>query len=147
MFSGSYSNSIDEKNRVIVPVKHREELGPRVVVTRGVDQCLNIFTPAAWDEYRREYIENNRKSKQDTRRLIRFLVGQAHDLPVDRQGRINLPKNLVEYAGIEKEIVFVGCIDSIELWSKEILDDEMSPSSFNPRELMESLDASYDPEK
>jgi MraZ protein len=147
VFSGNHSNNIDDQNRVIIPVKQRQELGERVIVTRGVDRCLNIFTPEAWDDYRAEYIENNRKSKKDVRRLVRFLVGYSHELTIDRQGRINIPQDLIDYAGFEKEVLFVGCIDFIELWSKQIWDEEMDPSSFDPDELMESLETANATEK
>ena len=141
VLSGNYVGVIDDKSRVTIPAKLRMEIGERVVLTRGVDKCISIFTPEAFEDYKADYIENNRKSRKSARRLIRFLVGFSHTLVIDKQGRVILPQDLIDYAGIEKEIVCVGCIDTIELWSKHGWDAEMSPESFDPDELMESLEA------
>ena len=140
MYTGSYSNSIDVKGRVIIPTKLRYSLGERIWLVRGIDRCLYIFTQKEWDDYTGTYINNRSMTDARARKLQRFTLGGSHELEIDRQGRINLPQNLIDYAGIEKDVVFVGCPNRIEVWSAIELDKNMSLENLDPDELMRGMD-------
>ena len=118
MFMGTTHNSIDEKNRVIVPARLRAELGNRCVLTKGLDACLNIYTMADWDR-QMEKITRLPESDPKVRAFIRHFCGNAAECELDKQGRIVIPKDLIQYADIEREIVIVGCYNYAEIWAEE----------------------------
>ena len=136
MLTGSFNNSIDVKGRVIIPTRLRYSLGERIWLSKGIDPCLYIMTPNEWDDYTKQYINNLSMTDPEARRLQRFIHGGSHELEIDRQGRINLPQNLIDYAGIEKDVVFIGCPNRIEVWSAEANEKDMSPENMNPDKLM-----------
>jgi len=136
MLTGSYFNTIDVKGRVIIPTKLRYELGERVWLVKSTDPCLYIFTPKEWDDYTNQYINNRSMTDPKARKLQRFTLGSSYELEIDRQGRINIPQNLIDYAGIEKDVVLIGCSNRIEVWSAEANEEDMSPENLYPDELM-----------
>jgi MraZ protein len=119
MFMGTYYNSIDAKNRVIVPSKHRDELGGRCVLTKGLDTCLYIYTMSDWEKQLTK-IEQLPESDPEIRAFIRSFFGSATECEFDKQGRIVIPAPLISYARITKELVTVGAMKKIEIWSKEL---------------------------
>ena len=119
MFTGSYTGNIDDKGRVVIPMKLRLSLGERICICKGVDGCLNVFTQDAWNEYKDSYISNRTHEDEKARRLHRLVFGGAQELEIDRQGRINLPLELKEFAKIKKDVTVIGCGNFIEIWSAE----------------------------
>lgn len=119
MFMGTNYNSIDEKNRMIVPSKLRNELGTRCVLTKGLDRCLYIYTAEAWSK-KIEKVEKLPESDPKVRAFIRHFFGNAVECEFDKQGRISVPFELKSYAGIEKELVTIGAMDKIEVWAKSV---------------------------
>jgi MraZ protein len=117
MFMGEYNHSIDAKGRIIVPAKFREELGEEFVVTLGLDGCLFLYPNAEWEEFviQLKQLPGNRQARQ----LQRYFLAGAVNCEVDKQGRILIPAKLREHAKLEKEVVFVGVLGKIEIWSKE----------------------------
>ena len=136
MFTGSYYNTIDSKGRALIPVKFRYSLGERVRLVRGVDACLYVFTQETWAAFEQKYINNLDLTDENARELQRFLLGGEHELEVDKVGRINLPKDSALYAGLDKEVAFVGCGDRVELWDAEIYLNKMKPGNLDPSKLM-----------
>ncbi len=118
MFMGEYSHSIDAKGRLIVPSKFREQLGNEFVVTKGLDGCLFVYSNAEWQRIEENLREKPLTSK-DARMFVRFFFAGAASCEVDKQGRILLPANLREYAGIERDVVSLGVYSRVEIWSKE----------------------------
>mgnify|MGYP001007731096 CR=1 FL=1 len=118
MFMGEYQHGLDTKGRLIIPAKFREELGEGAIITRGLDNCLFLFPQEEWS-----ILENKLKAlpltKHDARQFVRFLFSGATECEMDKQGRINLPTNLREFAEIEKDAVVIGVSSRIEIWSKE----------------------------
>ena len=122
MFYGEYGHTIDRKGRLIIPAKFREVFKEHYVekfyVTRGLDQCLFVFTE---DEWRTQ--ENKFKSmsftKAEARKFNRLYFSGACDVTCDKQGRILLPQYLKDYAGIKREVVIVGISNRIEIWAKD----------------------------
>ena len=115
---GEYNLYIDAKGRLIVPSKFREQLGSEFVVTKGLDGCLFVYSHEEWQRIEESLREKPLTSK-DARKFLRFFFAGAATCEVDKQGRINLPANLREYAGIDKEVVSVGVFSRVEIWSKE----------------------------
>ncbi len=114
---GEYDHSIDTKGRIIVPAKFRESLGEEFVVTQGLDGCLFVYPNSEWDNFVTEL--KNLPGNKEARQLQRYFMAGAANLDVDKQGRILIPSKLREAAGLEKDVVFVGVLSKIEIWSKE----------------------------
>jgi len=114
---GEYDHSIDTKGRIIVPAKFRESLGEEFVVTQGLDGCLFVYPNSEWDNFVTEL--KNLPGNKEARQLQRYFMAGAANLDVDKQGRILIPSKLRESAGLEKDVVFVGVLSKIEIWSKE----------------------------
>lgn len=121
MFMGTYYNSIDSKNRLIVPSKHRNRLAGKCVLTKGLDMCLYIYSMEEWDKLT-DKISELPESDPKVRKYIREHYANAVECEFDRQGRIVIPQQLIEYARIEKELVTMGAMKKIEIWSKEVWD-------------------------
>jgi MraZ protein len=115
MFLGEFSHSIDDKGRLTLPAKFRPELGQGVVVTRGVDKCLFIFTV---EEFQRlaERIGELPMTQAEGREFSRHFFSGALDVEVDKQGRILIPQNLRDYAGLDGEAIVTGVNKRIEVW-------------------------------
>lgn len=117
MFMGEYNHTIDAKGRIIVPSKFRESLGDEFVVTGGLDGCLFVYPNDEWMEFIAQL--KNLPGSKEARQLQRYFLAGAANCEVDKQGRILIPNKLRESAALEKEIVFVGVLNKIEIWSKE----------------------------
>jgi MraZ protein len=144
MFMGEYQHNIDEKGRLIIPAKFRDGLGASFVATRGLDQCLFVYPNQEWS-----LLEQKLKSlslmKSDARLFNRFLFSGATECELDKQGRVNLPRNLIDHAKLDKDCVIIGVSSRVEIWSKEVWTDysRQSEESFN--EIAEKLvDFSFD---
>lgn len=118
MFSGEYQHSLDNKNRMIVPSKLREELGSKFVITKGLDGCLYAYPQEEWHKLE-EKLKTLPLTNKDARAFVRFFFSGACEIEIDKQGRGLIPQNLKEYAGIEKDIVSIGVLSRVEIWSKE----------------------------
>lgn len=138
MFMGTSYNSIDEKNRVIVPAKLRAGLGKSCVVTRGLDLCLYIYTLEDWEK-QTEKISKLPESDPKVRAFIRHFCGNAQECEFDKQGRINIPQELKNYAGIEKELVTMGAMSKIEIWAKEVWEAPDNTSKMDTEDFAQAL--------
>lgn len=116
MLIGEYKHNTDAKGRIIMPAKFREELGTTFILTRGLDGCLFGYPMEQW-AILQEKLKQLPLSKKDARSFVRFFYSAAVEAEIDKQGRINIPNNLLEYAKIEKECRIVGVSDRIEIWS------------------------------
>ena len=118
MFMGEYHHNIDEKGRLIIPAKFREELGNRFIVTRGLEKCLYVYSEPEWNNIVAK-IKTLPFTKKDVRTFVRSFFSGATECEFDRQGRINITSPLVSYADIKKECVVIGANDRLEIWSEE----------------------------
>lgn len=139
MFIGEYKHTMDEKNRVIMPVKFREDLGEVFYITKGFDECLFVFDSKEWENFRLK-LAGNALKKKDYRKLQRIFIASANECTLDKQGRVLISPPLREYAGIEKEMIIIGVSNRVELWSKEKWDDYNNDDDFDLSELAEQLD-------
>lgn len=113
MLIGEYQHTIDQKGRVIVPARFREDLGDSFYVTKGLDGCLFVLSPGEWTRLQ-ERVSAMPISK--ARGLQRFFFSGAVEAQPDRQGRVLLPQTLRDYAGLDKDVTFIGASSRAEIW-------------------------------
>jgi len=138
MFIGEYQHTLDAKNRVIMPSKFREKLGESFVMTKGLDNCLFIYSSKEWS-----VVEDKLKSlpmtHKDARAFVRFFFAGACECELDKQGRILMPNNLKEYARIDKELVIIGVSTRIEIWSREEWNKFNSDANISYEDVAEKM--------
>lgn len=138
MFIGEYHHSIDDKGRLIIPSKFRDELGERFIVTRGIENCLFVYSEDSWTKIVNK-LETLPFTKKDARQFIRFFLSGASEAEFDKQGRINITSPLISYANINKECVIIGTGDRLEIWSKESWDDFFTSAKDSMSDIAENL--------
>jgi len=125
MFLGEYAHTIDDKGRLTIPARFRDELESGVVITRGLDGCLWAFGRDEW-EVLAEKIAQLPTTNPAARNFSRLMFGSAIDSIPDRQGRILLTQNLRDYAGIQNETTIVGMKNRLEIWNPTAWDTLMA---------------------
>ena len=138
MFMGEYHHSIDEKGRLIIPSKFRSELGETFVVTRGLENCLFVYSLTEWEKIVNK-LKNLPFTKKDARNFTRFFLSGATTLEFDKQGRINISSPLATYANLEKECVIVGVNDRLEIWSLDSWNKFFEDNQENLSDMAENL--------
>ena len=138
MFTGEYQHTLDGKGRVIIPSKLRDGLGDRFIITRGLDQCLFVYPNSEWVRLEQK-LKQLPFTKSDSRAFTRLFFSGAMEVEADKQGRILIPNNLREYAGIEKEVMFIGVSNRVEVWSEESWKNYFGEANENYEELAEKL--------
>lgn len=118
MFIGEYTNKIDEKGRVAVPVKFRAKLSSGAVVTRGLDNCLFLYSREEWEKLAQK-LAGLPLSQASARAFARLMLAGAMDVNMDKQGRVVLPGYLRTFASIAKSAVVAGLFNRIEIWNEE----------------------------
>ncbi|MCF8010640.1 MAG: division/cell wall cluster transcriptional repressor MraZ [Clostridiales bacterium] len=118
MFLGEHQHIVDKKGRLIIPSSFREGLGEKFILTKGLDTCLFIYPMDEW-----KILEQKMRAlpmtRSDARAFTRFFFSGAAECEIDKQGRILVPANLREYAGIEKDVVVIGVSFRVEIWNRE----------------------------
>lgn len=113
MLIGEYSHTLDQKGRINFPVRLRDDLGEQFVITKGLDTCLSVYPMEEW----RRLEEKLRELPRAKSRVVqRFIFAGAVEVMPDKQGRIVIPSNLRDYAGIERDVVIIGASDRVEIW-------------------------------
>ena len=118
MFIGEYEHSVDAKGRVIMPVKLREDIGEKFIVTKGLDGCLFAYSLSEWTNFE-EKLKTLPLTNKNARDFVRFFLSGAVECEIDKQGRFLIPNNLRTYATLEKEIIIIGVGTRIEIWNRE----------------------------
>ncbi|MDO4477952.1 MAG: division/cell wall cluster transcriptional repressor MraZ [Lachnospiraceae bacterium] len=119
MFLHTYEHSIDAKGRLIIPAKYRDDIdGKPVVVTRGWDANLVVYTMDAWEEYVKSWLELP-GSDPKVRKYRRFIATNAEQCELDKQGRILISQTLRDHAGLDKDVIISGNLTNFEIWSPE----------------------------
>jgi len=117
MFIGEYHHTIDDKGRLTIPSKLRDELGNSFILTRGLDGCLFIYPSNEWANVVNKYKEL--PNIKEARNFMRFLLSGATVCEFDKHGRINITSPLLSYASLTKDCIIIGVNDRLEVWSKE----------------------------
>lgn len=138
LFQGGSTIAVDDKGRVIIPMRLRASLGERFTMTRGFDHCVFVFPSDRWAELAQRF-EQGATFEVRKVRLGQFLFGAATEVTTDNQGRVAIPQDLREWAGIEpsSEVVIMGCANHVEIWSKHRFDQLMNETLSNSAELMQ----------
>jgi len=138
MFIGEYSHTIDEKNRLAIPSKFRNELKNGAVVTRGLDDCLFLYTKKSWNELA-EKLAKLPISQAGSRAFSRLMLAGAMDVVLDKQGRINLPDYLKKYASVKKKVIITGLYNRLEIWDQDNWEKYKSGTEKNSGDIAEAL--------
>ena len=139
MFFGEFEYKIDDKGRVPVPPRFRRELKDGIVLTPGVEQCITVYPASEWKKVA-ETLTTGSLSNSKLRKLYRAVFATAFSLALDGQGRITLPALLREHAGIEDEVVIAGTHKYLEIWNKELWEEEKTVSQEQAWQIIESLE-------
>jgi MraZ protein len=138
MLLGEHDHSLDDKNRLTLPAKLREQLGDAVVVTRGMEGCLNVYAASAWQDLAGRVSAIDPLSR-DGRELRRFFFTGAVSGELDKQGRMVLPASLLESVGIEREVTVAGMYDHLEVWDRAKWRDHMRDVEGRAEDVAERL--------
>lgn len=138
MFMGEYHHTIDDKGRLIIPSKFRTELGESFVITRGLENCLFVYSLVEWNKI----VDKLKKlpfTKKDARNFTRFFLSGATITELDKQGRANIQTSLIDYASLEKDCVVIGVNDRLEIWSKDKWEEFFNANSNQLSDIAENL--------
>ena len=118
MFMGEFHHNLDEKNRLIIPSKFRDELGNKFVVTRGLEECLFVYSLTEWNKIV-EKLRSLPFTNKDARTFMRMFLSGATECELDPNGRILLPANLISYCSLTKEAIILGVNERLEIWAND----------------------------
>jgi MraZ protein len=118
MYVGTYKHTIDDKGRIFIPARFRVQESQKFFVTHWLDKCLAVFPKEEWEKWQARISDLN-PLKTDGRAFNRIFFSGASEAISDRQGRINLPQHLIDFAGLGKEAMVIGVSDRFEIWSPE----------------------------
>jgi len=137
MFMGEYHYTIDDKSRLTIPSKLREELKDNFVITRGLDKCLFIYSKEEWENIIKKYREL--PNTKDARNFMRFFLSGASLCEFDKQGRVKIEKPLIEYANLKKDCVIIGVNDRLEIWDKDTWEGFINNNLDNLSDIADNL--------
>ncbi|HMO78775.1 MAG TPA: division/cell wall cluster transcriptional repressor MraZ [Candidatus Paceibacterota bacterium] len=117
MLIGEYKHTLDDKKRISLPIKFRKEVGKKIIVTRGLDRCLFVYSLAEWQKISKKIGELG-MGQADRRSFNRFMLSGASEILVDSIGRILIPEHLRNFANINEKVIFAGVYNRIEIWNE-----------------------------
>ena len=138
MFIGEYHHTIDEKGRIIIPAKFREELGNNFIITRGIENCLFVYSEENWAKITNK-LNSLPFTKKDARTFNRFFMSGATSVELDKQGRVNISQPLIDYASLIKDCVVIGTGDRLEVWSQESWESFFDSTKDSMSDIAENL--------
>lgn len=138
MFIGEYSHNLDEKGRLAIPVKFRNQVKKGAVVTRGLDNCLFLYTKAEWEKLA-EKLAALPISQSNSRAFARLMLAGAMDVETDSQGRVVLPEYLRKFAELKKEVVIAGLYNRMEIWDSGKWESYKGQTEAESRSIAEKM--------
>jgi transcriptional regulator MraZ len=144
MLLGEYEHTIDDKNRLTLPAKFRDELAEGVVVTRGMDGCIYAYPATDWRERFQSRVGGLDPLSREGRKLQRHFFSGAAEAELDKQGRIMIPAALLRYAGLARDVVVAGVHDHLEIWDRETWRRELNEVEGSAEHVAERLAAQRD---
>jgi len=138
MLLGEYNHNLDTKGRVSVPSKFREDLGESFIVTKGLDNCLFVYSKKEWETFETK-LKSLPITNTNARNFIRFFFSGATECEIDKLGRINIPQILRDYAGLKKDISIIGVSTRVEIWDKEKWNNYTSPDNMDVDEIASQM--------
>jgi MraZ protein len=125
MLLGEYEHTIDDKNRLTLPARFRQSFAAGVVVSRGIDQCLDVYTREGWESTMASRLAGLDPFTRENRQLRRALFSSGSEADVDKQGRVTIPAGLLKKASLARDVVVVGVGDHLEVWDRKGWKDEI----------------------
>ncbi len=138
MFIGEYSHNLDEKGRLAVPKKFRQALSKGAVVTRGLDNCLFLYTTSEWKKLA-DKLANLPFAQANTRAFARLMLAGAMDVNLDKQGRIILPEYLRNFADLTKQTIVAGLYNRLEIWDQKAWNEYTKKSEKESTKIAEQM--------
>lgn len=138
MFMGEFHHNVDEKGRLIIPSKFRNDLGKKFIVTRGIEKCLFVYSIDEWNNIVSK-LKELPFTRKDARTFMRMFLSGATECELDNNGRINIPAPLTTYANITKEVVVIGVNERLEIWSENSFDEFFNSNIDNFDDIAEGL--------
>lgn len=138
MFFGSYSHSLDDKNRLVIPSKMRNELGVHLYIMKGFDGAISMYPEKAFEKLMEEFnsLPFNRK---DARSYLRTQLATTSELEIDKAGRVIIPNTLLEKYNISKSVMVIGMGDHIEVWDSKVYEAYEAEADKNFEDIAENL--------
>ena len=137
MFMGEYHHTIDEKGRITIPSKLRDELGEEFIVTKGLDGCLFVYPKEEWNNIAKKYKEL--PNTKDARNYLRFFLSGAVVSDFDKQGRLNITQPLIKHADLVKDCIIIGVNERLEIWSKDRWEEFLSNNEDTISDIADKL--------
>ena len=144
MLLGAHEHTIDDKTRLTLPARFRQAFADGVVITRGLDGCLYAFRRPDWDRLVESQLAALDTLSQEGRRINRFFFSGASETELDKQGRVMLPKELIEHAGLGRDVVVAGVNDRLEIWDRAAWREELAEVEGSAEHVAERLAARRD---
>jgi MraZ protein len=120
MLLGEHEHTLDDKNRLTLPARFRQAFADGLVVTRGMDGCLVVYTRDGWAEFVAVRLQGLDPFSKEARQMSRFIFSGAAEAELDKQGRIPLPPALMQHARLGREVVVAGVRDHVEIWDRGV---------------------------
>ena len=144
MLSGEYEHTLDEKNRLTLPARFRSRFAEGLVITRGMEDCLSIFTPEEFSQSIESRLAKLDPLSRESRDMRRFYFSGTVEVVPDKQGRVMVPQALIQSAGFSREVMVVGVLDHLEIWDRAAWRDYMKQVEENVEDAAERLAAQRD---
>ncbi len=139
MIIGEYQSKIGEKKRVSLPKRFRDELGDDIILTRGYENSLILVNKGMWEKIGKDVINGSFINK-NIRDTSRFLIGSAVEISLDKLGRFVIPQSLFEYGSLKKDVVFLGLVNWIEIWDKQLWEERVKYLNSNSDKIAQELE-------
>jgi MraZ protein len=144
MLLGEYEHTIDDKNRLTLPARFRAAMAGGVVLTRGLDTCVEAYPVAAWTKLVESRLSGLNPLSRETRVLERFYYTGAIEAQPDKQGRVMLAPALIEHAQLGREVVVVGMRERLEIWDRAAWRAQLKEVMGSAEDVAERLAAQHD---
>ena len=138
MLLGEFHHNIDDKGRLVIPTKFREDLGQEFILTRGIEKCLYVYSKTEWEKLVGK-LNTLPFTKKVTRTFTRFFYSGATACEFDKSGRMSITSPLVSYAGLDKECIIIGVNDHLEIWDSKAFEEFMNDNSDIIEDIAENL--------
>jgi len=138
VFLGEHQHTIDPKGRIVLPRRFRDDLAKGCFITKGQDRCLFVFTPEQWEQ-EVERIRSLPRTDRRLRNYSRVFFAGASDQKLDKQGRIQIPASLRDYADLDKEVLVVGVGERVEIWNADTWQEVTSDADAEYSDIEEAL--------
>jgi MraZ protein len=144
MLLGEYEHTLDDKNRLTLPAKFRQDFAEGIVVTRGMDGCLFAYTRGDWGSLVDRRLATLDPLSKEGRRMQRFFFSGAAETELDKQGRVGIPTALLEHAKLGRDVVVAGVHDHLEIWDRAAWRKELAEVEGSAEDVAERLAAQRD---